>query len=157
MPLVEWLREIRDSEPGRKVIPAFSEETSDMIQRRWIQMMITFAFSLKDLRFAGISPERLRKTGFFVRDFIAAELPLEDIMAGFRFEDFQAEGFDIQKQDWDSVCDIFISTFYSNDPSLLLSPAKWAVLIRRLSESWAFRSKACWARIATALTPAVSS
>ena len=62
-------------------------------------MMRTFAFSLKDLRFAGISPARLRQEGYSIRDFIAAELPVEDIMAAFCFSEIQAEGFDVSQQD----------------------------------------------------------
>ena len=59
MPLIEWLRELRDAEPGQEVPAKLPYEC----RTAFIRMMKAMAFPLRSFRVAGIQVQELHKMG----------------------------------------------------------------------------------------------
>ncbi|CAE7328585.1 Shkbp1 [Symbiodinium natans] len=81
MPLIEWLREVRDAEPGQQVLV----QVEDRRRSAWIRMMGAFAFPPQLLRLAGIGAGELAAMGFSASHLHSA--------AGFSVEELVLAGF----------------------------------------------------------------
>mmetsp|Transcript_111447 Transcript_111447/g.355667 ORF Transcript_111447/g.355667 Transcript_111447/m.355667 type:complete len:243 (+) Transcript_111447:3-731(+) len=86
MPLIEWLRELRDTIPGQPVSPAHVQEPYRLA---FVKMMLCFSFPGHHLREAGVGADELRRTA----GYDAAQLR----EMGFRAEQLKADGFDYRQ------------------------------------------------------------
>lgn len=71
MPLINWLREVRDSNPDATVPVTVKDE----YRMAWVKMMRALSFDLRILKAAGIKLADLCRAGFSAEECRAAHFP----------------------------------------------------------------------------------
>lgn len=103
LPLVEWLREVRDSEPDTTSVPV---RLKDECRRPWVRMMRALSFDMKALRKAGIGLHEMRQAGISEESIETLEFGASDLRRGYSQEDLDAAG--LTKSEFDSAArDLF--------------------------------------------------
>lgn len=86
MPLIDWLRELRDTIPGQPIPPAHVQEPYRLA---FVKMMLIFSFRGRHLTDAGISLDELQRAGGFDRSAWR--------IAGFDVAQLKEMGFDARQ------------------------------------------------------------
>lgn len=89
LPLVEWLREVRDSEPDTTSVPV---RLKDELRCPWVRMMRALSFDMKALRKAGIGLHGMRQAGISEESIKTVGFDASDLQRGFSQEDLDAAG-----------------------------------------------------------------
>eukprot|EP00438_Fugacium_kawagutii_P024574 Skav223354 [mRNA] locus=scaffold200:476386:477054:+ [translate_table: standard] len=91
LPLVEWLREVRDSEPDTWSVPV---RLKDECRRPWVRMMKALSFDMKALRKAGIGLHEMRMAGISEESIKTAGFDASDVQRGHSKEDCDRAGLE---------------------------------------------------------------
>jgi len=104
LPLINWLRIMRDTPPGGQLPPV---EVPPAFRHQWILMMLSYSFRFKHLRMAGISEQELLEKGVDITSLLQEFEPkqLKDagvnadllVVRGLTAQDLLNRGHDVQE------------------------------------------------------------
>lgn len=93
MPVIDWLREVRDATPG---FPAQPPSIAPQYRTSWVRMMIRFGFTARELRHAGLTSRELKSANYTAKALKLAGFSCDDLaQAGFDAHDVGMSGFDL--------------------------------------------------------------